>query len=127
MMLEIDIPYIHKVRFGIMKVAVIGSRSITAYPLEEVIPPETTEIISGGARGVDALAREYALAHGIPLTEILPDYAQYGKGAPLRRNKKPDSRSCPEFDASLCYYFLSKRIPRVLGPQWLETVQPARV
>ena len=34
-----------------MKVAVIGSRSITSYPLEEVIPPETTEIISGGARG----------------------------------------------------------------------------
>lgn len=88
MMLEIDIPYIHKVRFGIMKVAVIGSRSITAYPLEEVIPPETTEIISGGARGVDALAREYALAHSIPLTEILPDYPRYGRGAPLRRNEE---------------------------------------
>ena len=71
-----------------MKVAVIGSRSITAYPLEEVIPPETTEIISGGARGVDALAREYALAHGIPLTEILPDYPRYGRGAPLRRNEE---------------------------------------
>lgn len=69
-----------------MKVAIIGSRSITAYPLEEVIPADTEEIISGGARGVDTLAREYAQAHGIPLTEILPDYARYGKGAPLRRN-----------------------------------------
>ena len=39
-----------------MKVAVIGSRSITSYPLEEVVPPEVTEIISGGARGVDTLA-----------------------------------------------------------------------
>lgn len=69
-----------------MKVAVIGSRSITAYPLEEVISAETTEIISGGARGVDTIAREYAQQHGIPLTEIRPDYARYGKGAPLRRN-----------------------------------------
>lgn len=69
-----------------MKVAVIGSRSITSYPLEEVIPADTEEIISGGARGVDTLAREYAQAHGIPCTEIRPDYARYGKGAPLRRN-----------------------------------------
>lgn len=69
-----------------MKVAVIGSRSITAYSLEDIIPAETTKIISGGARGVDALAREYAQARGIPCTEIRPDYARYGKGAPLRRN-----------------------------------------
>ena len=69
-----------------MKVAVIGSRSITVYPLEEVLPTDTEEIISGGARGVDTLAREYAQAHGIPCTEIRPDYARYGKGAPLRRN-----------------------------------------
>lgn len=69
-----------------MKLAVIGSRSITSYPLEEVIPADTEEIISGGARGIDTLAREYAQAHGIPCTEIRPDYARYGKGAALRRN-----------------------------------------
>ena len=69
-----------------MKLAVIGSRSITSLPLEEVIPADTEEIISGGARGIDTLAREYAQAHGIPCTEIRPDYARYGKGAPLRRN-----------------------------------------
>lgn len=69
-----------------MKLAVIGSRSITSYPLEEVIPADTEEIISGGARGIDTLAREYAQAHGIPCTEIRPDYARYGKGGPLRRN-----------------------------------------
>lgn len=69
-----------------MKVAVIGSRSITSYPLEGLIPSDTTEIISGGARGADSLARQYALTHGIPCTEIRPDYPRYGKGAPLRRN-----------------------------------------
>lgn len=76
-----------------MRVAVIGSRSITNYPLEEVIPPGTTEIISGGARGVDALAREYALAHGLAYTELRPDYARYAKGAPLRRNRDIISRA----------------------------------
>ena len=69
-----------------MKVAVIGSRSIKSYPLQEIIPADVTEIISGGALGVDTLAREYAQFHGIPCAEIRPDYARYGKGAPLRRN-----------------------------------------
>ena len=76
-----------------MKVAVIGSRSITSYPLEEVIPADATEIISGGARGADALAREYALQRGIPLSEIRPEYARYGKGAPLRRNMEIIARA----------------------------------
>ena len=76
-----------------MKVAVIGSRSITAYPLEDITPADTTEIISGGARGVDTLARQYALLHDIPFTEIRPDYARYSKGAPLRRNMEIIARA----------------------------------
>lgn len=69
-----------------MKLAIIGSRGITEYPLERVIPMETTEIISGGARGVDTLARQYALSHGIPLVEFLQDYGRFGRAAPIRRN-----------------------------------------
>jgi len=69
-----------------MKVAVIGSRSITDFDLEGVIPANATEIISGGAKGVDSLARAYADTHGIPCLVILPDYPQYGRAAPLRRN-----------------------------------------
>lgn len=76
-----------------MKVAVIGSRSITAYPLEDIIPADTTEIFSGGARGVDTLARQYALLHDIPFTEIRPDYVRYSKGAPLRRNMEIIARA----------------------------------
>ncbi len=38
------------------------------------------------ARGIDTCAREYAKAHGLKLTEFLPDYERYGNGAPLRRN-----------------------------------------
>lgn len=69
-----------------MKVAVIGSRGLTVKNLEKYLPPETTEIISGGARGIDACAREYAVSHGIKLTEFLPEYEKYGKNAPLKRN-----------------------------------------
>lgn len=42
-----------------MKVAVIGSRNVLVKDLENYIPPETTELISGGAKGVDSCAREY--------------------------------------------------------------------
>lgn len=69
-----------------MKVAVIGSRNLTISNLEDYLPAETTEIVSGGARGIDACARAYAKAHGIPLREFLPDYVQYGRSAPLRRS-----------------------------------------
>ncbi len=69
-----------------MKVAVIGSRNLFVRDLSKYLPEGTTEIVSGGARGVDTSAREYAKANGIPLKEFLPDYNQYGKGAPLQRN-----------------------------------------
>ena len=70
-----------------MKVAVIGSRDLTIDDLSKYLPKDTTEIISGGAKGVDSDAREYALAHDIKLTEFLPDYKRYGRGAaPLKRN-----------------------------------------
>jgi len=85
-MIEIDIQYICKIRRIKMKVAVIGSRRLTVENLEKYLPEETTEIISGGARGVDTCAREYALSHGIKLTEFLQDYKKYGRSAPLKRN-----------------------------------------
>lgn len=69
-----------------MKVAVVGSRSITKIRLEDYLPSDTEEIVSGGARGVDACAANYARANGIPLREFLPEYELYGKAAPLIRN-----------------------------------------
>ena len=71
-----------------MKVAVIGSRGLIVNDLGKYLPENTTEIISGGARGIDNCAREYALAHGIKLTEFLPEYEKYGRSAPLKRNIK---------------------------------------
>lgn len=69
-----------------MKVAVIGSRSLRVNDLSEYLPEDVTEIVSGGAKGVDTSVKEYAQAHGIKLTEFFPEYEKYGKSAPLRRN-----------------------------------------
>ena len=70
-----------------MKIAIIGSRNIKNISLEEYVT-DADEIVSGGARGVDTLAAEYAKQNGIKLTEFLPEYDKYGKGATLIRNKQ---------------------------------------
>ncbi len=69
-----------------MKVAVIGSRNLVVQDLGKYLPEETMEIVSGGAKGIDTCARKYALANGLKLTEFLPEYNRYGRGAPLKRN-----------------------------------------
>ena len=69
-----------------MKVAIVGSRGLSVEDFSPYLPPETTEIVSGGAKGIDQCAAVYAEAHGLPLTEFKPDYRRYGKGAPLKRN-----------------------------------------
>ncbi len=70
-----------------MKIAVIGSRGIEQLKLEEFLPKDVCEIITGGARGVDILSVEYARSHGIPLRVYPPDYHQYGRIAPLIRDR----------------------------------------
>ena len=69
-----------------MKIAVIGSRNLTVDDLEKYLPKDTTEIVSGGANGIDNCARNYALSHDLKLTEFLPEYSKYGRSAPLKRN-----------------------------------------
>lgn len=69
-----------------MKVAVIGSRGLSVTDLGRYLPENTTEIVSGGAKGVDTSAREYAKKNGIKLTEFLPEYTRFGRSAPLKRN-----------------------------------------
>ena len=63
-----------------MRLAIVGSRDISDPEILlkalKTIPAEfhITEIVSGGAKGVDTLAREYAQANNLPLTEFLPAY-----------------------------------------------------
>jgi len=69
-----------------MKVAIIGSRTLSISTFADYLPTGTTEIISGGAKGIDTCAKEYAKANRIKLSEYLPEYEKYGKSAPLKRN-----------------------------------------
>lgn len=74
-----------------MRIAVVGSRSLDGrfYPvLSECIPPGASEIISGGASGVDSLAERYAKEQNLPMTVIRPDYKTYAHMAPLIRNSQ---------------------------------------
>lgn len=69
-----------------MKVAVVGSRGLKISNLGKYLPDGVTEIVSGGAKGIDTCAKEYAISNGIKLTEYLPKYEKYGRSAPLKRN-----------------------------------------
>lgn len=71
-----------------MKVAIVGSRGLVWDDFDDLLPSGVDGIVSGGARGIDSCARAYALRKGIPLTEFLPDYERFGRGAPLVRDRQ---------------------------------------
>ena len=69
-----------------MKVALIGSRNLVVQNLGKYLPEETMEIVSGGAKGIDTCAREYANAKGLKLTEFLPDTAEERRSSEIYRS-----------------------------------------
>lgn len=75
-----------------MKLLICGSRTITDYDLLiEAIEEsgfEPTSLISGGAKGVDKLAEQYAEETGLPIEIFRPDYQRFGRGAPLVRDRQ---------------------------------------
>ena len=60
-----------------MKLAIIGSRTVNQISIELYIPENTTEIVSGGAKGVDTLAREFAEKQA---DEVLAFWDGHSKG-----------------------------------------------
>ena len=75
-----------------MIVAVVGSRSLVVDDMQKYLPEGVTEIVSGGADGIDTCAREYAVKHNIRLTEFLPEYNLYGRAANKAQYK--NNRPC---------------------------------
>lgn len=71
-----------------MKVAVIGSRCLTITDLGNYLPYNCTEIVSGGANGIDTCAENYADEHQLRLTVFTPYYQHYKRGAPSIRNRQ---------------------------------------
>lgn len=71
-----------------MKAAIIGSRGIQAVDFARYLPEGICQVITGGAKGVDTLAEEYARRRGIPVRLFLPDYPRFGRRAPLVRDRQ---------------------------------------
>jgi len=71
------------------KMGVIGSRNFVNYEFMKKILDSFSfsEIVSGGATGADSLAKKYAEEKNLLITEILPDWNQYGRSAGFKRNK----------------------------------------
>lgn len=68
--------------------AIIGSRTCPPMDIGTYLTFTPDAIVSGGAKGVDTYAREYARKKGMKLIEFFPNYEKYGKCAPLVRNKQ---------------------------------------
>jgi hypothetical protein len=75
-----------------MRTIVAGSRSVKDYiRVAEAIrsaPWKITEIVSGGAPGVDRLGERFARAYGIKLTVMPADWDRLGKRAGHVRNRE---------------------------------------
>ena len=75
-----------------MKTIIAGSRNIEEYQAIldaiEASGFEITEVISGGARGVDSLGERYGTEKGIPVKVFPADWESDGRKAGIMRNKK---------------------------------------
>ena len=76
-----------------MNIAIVGGRDFSDYTLLKErlsryisIYGVPENIVSGGAKGADALAAQFATEMGLPLLVFKPDYQKYGRGATLVRN-----------------------------------------
>ena len=77
-----------------MKIAIVGSRSFNNYELLEkeakkiLLDDNNSEVISGGAKGADSLAKRFAIENNLKIIEFLPDWEKHGKSAGPIRNKQ---------------------------------------
>ena len=73
---------------------VVGSRSFIDYELlvrtldKLLINQKEVTIISGGAKGTDTLAEQYAVSKGYDCIVFNADWSRYGKSAGIIRNQQ---------------------------------------
>jgi predicted Rossmann fold nucleotide-binding protein DprA/Smf involved in DNA uptake len=91
-----------------MKVAIVGSRSITSYEaLSDALTNapddwmDDPHFVSGGADGVDSLAESYARRNDVSIDVIEPDYDDWSRGHPA---KVRNTRIVEESDAVIALW-----------------------
>lgn len=81
-----------------MKLLIAGSRDIplSVPQLDSwilAIPTKVTEVVSGGARGVDLVGEAWAKYKGLPVRQFLPDWSLGKRAGPLRNKAMVDYAS----------------------------------
>jgi len=75
-----------------MKVIIAGSRTLTYWKdVEEAVEEsgfKISQVVSGGAAGVDANGEAWAARRNIPVKVFYPDWDTYGKSAGPMRNQQ---------------------------------------
>jgi SLOG family YspA-like protein len=77
-----------------MRVIIAGSRSfdnnskLMGMVMDAVLKSkfQITEVVSGGALGVDMAGENWAHIYGVPVKLFIPDWNKYGKSAGMIRN-----------------------------------------
>lgn len=75
-----------------MKTIIAGSRE--GFTIEDVYKAwdlsnfRVSEVVSGGARGVDRLGEQWAQENNVPITQFIPDWDGLGKKAGHVRNRE---------------------------------------
>lgn len=74
-----------------MKLAVIGSRTINNAELVtrvlDLYKEKISVIVTGGAKGVDKIAENWAIINNIPFVIHSPNWSKFGKSAGIIRNR----------------------------------------
>ena len=73
-----------------MKVIIAGGRNyrLTREDIDRLDALSISEVVSGGAKGVDADGEYYADDRGLPIKRFLADWKTHGKAAGPIRNKQ---------------------------------------
>jgi hypothetical protein len=74
-----------------LKIGIVGTRKpkITFEKFSQIIDDyKPIHIVSGGAKGIDTFAENYAKLNNIPFTIFPPEYNKYGRIATFVRNQQ---------------------------------------
>lgn len=119
-----------------MKVIIAGSRSFICdqvfYGAINVLCPyDITEVVSGGARGVDAMGERWAEINCYPLTKFPADWERHGKAAGPIRNKAmaeyADALFYIHYESSPGTADMIKQMKKLGKPTWGITIASTEI